>query len=77
MYCDSFMDHLASQGCSWVFDSRLGAWYRNKHNQKGCSIKKEPWLPAKYIKVVCAELDVDVPPEVAGNNFDAYRFIRE
>lgn len=71
------MDHLTSQGCGWIFDSRLGAWFQNKHNQRGCAIKREEWLPLKYIKAVCAELDIDTPPEIAGSDFDAYSFIRQ
>jgi hypothetical protein len=77
MYYDTFIDHLTSQGCSWGFDTNIGAVYHCKASGKGVYIKKENWLPEKYIKTACAELDVDVPPEISvnGNGFDPYHFI--
>lgn len=64
MYFENFIDHLHSQGCSWAFDTPSGMVYQNKYDG-GSIIFKEMWVSAQYIRTVCAQLDIEVPPEIS------------
>ena len=76
MYRESFLDHLAAQGCNWSFNTPTAAVYHS--NGKGCFIDNDgEWVSPMQVRVICAALDIEIPPELKddGDDFNYYEYV--
>ncbi len=59
----SFLDHIQTEGCTWLrnFDTGFGAYYNNVHNGKVAFLKRDSWVPWPIVIAFCRDIGIDRP----------------